>query len=92
MKPQHKKTCAAGPGVGFASQPSIAPAATKVVSMHLNLASWPSKLAEAFVAAQGTSKVDVLWNVQVNDKKLEPCGMSLYSKKRLPVSAGGSRL
>ena len=32
--------------------------------MYLNLASWPSKLAEAFFAAQGTRPVWV-WNPQV---------------------------
>lgn len=36
----------------------------EVVSMYLNLASWPSKLAEAFVAAQGSRPVWV-WGSSV---------------------------
>ena len=59
--------------------------------MYLNLASWPSKLAEAFVAAQCTRPVWV-WDPQVHlyvKRDDAPLKFTKSSKKGLQVGLKG---
>ena len=62
--------------------------------MYLNLASWPSKLAEAFVAAQCTRPVWV-WDPQVHlyvKRDDAPLKFTKSSKKRIASRIEGKVL